>query len=141
LGFHEQRAFSAAVVYMPCLSTDILDPRSVPAFCKSHRWIPRLNLLGIACATGACCTCEMGEEEERSFDEGKDEWKEGRRDHYFGSLQGKHVWFMTFHPWWLPNLPVPAKSNKKETNNLRSGVMVPATLHQRGSAAGGLKTA
>jgi len=38
--------------------------------------------------------------------------KEGG-DHYFGTLQGKHVWFMAFHPWWLPNLAVLAK---KETN-------------------------
>lgn len=48
----KRRPFSAAVVYMPCLRTGISDSRSVPAFCKRDRWIPRLNLLGIECASG-----------------------------------------------------------------------------------------
>lgn len=92
----KQRAFSAAVVYMPCLRTGISDSWSVPAW-QSDCWIPGLNLLGIVCASGACYTCVMGEEEDRRFEEGKDERKEGRRDH-FGTMQEKHVWFMAFHP-------------------------------------------
>jgi hypothetical protein len=135
----KQRAFSAAVVYMPCLRTGISDSRSVPAFCKRDRWIPRLNQLGIECASGVCCTCEMGEEENRRFEGGKDEWKEGRRGPFSAHCKGSMCGSWDFIRWWLPSLP--CQSNKKETNNLKSGVMVPATLHERGFAAGGLKAA
>jgi hypothetical protein len=33
----------------------------------------------MVCTSGACSTCEMGEEEDVGFEEGKDEWKKGRR--------------------------------------------------------------
>jgi hypothetical protein len=52
----KRRAFSAAVVYMPCQGTGISGSRSVPASCKSDCWIPRLNVLGIVCASGPCST-------------------------------------------------------------------------------------
>ncbi len=106
------------------------DSRSVPAFCKSDCWLPRYDPSGIVCASGACCTCAVGETDEEDEDEdddeeheeqdvgfggGQAEWEKGRKEggDQFGTLQGTHVWFMAFHPRWLPSL----RSNKDQTSN------------------------
>jgi hypothetical protein len=77
----KQRASSAAVVYMPCIRTGISASAPVPASCKSERWIPRFNVLGMVCASGGGPAAHAKWERRKTLGlrKGKDEWKKGRR--------------------------------------------------------------
>lgn len=88
----------------------------------------------------------MGEDEERRFEEGKDEWKKGRR----GSL--RHIAREACVVHGISSAVAPQSANASASAStsasltrrrlrVESGVTVPTTLQERGSAALGLKTA